>query len=179
VISGTYQLPLGRGKALGRNWNRGVDALIGGWQVNGIYTYQTGFPLTVTAQNTCTNCGINTLRPNNDGRSALLSGPVSQRLNRYFNTSVFAQPAPFTLGNTPRTLPDVRGPSSENFDFSLFKMFKPIERVTIEFRAVAFNLLNQVVFGMPNTSLNSNQFGVISSQANRPQTIQFGLRVLF
>ena len=73
----------------------------------------------------------------------------------------------------------MRGPSSENFDFSLFKMFKPIERVTIEFRAVAFNLLNQVVFGMPNTSLNSNQFGVIRSQANGPQTIQFGLKVLF
>ena len=58
-------------------------------------------------------------------------------------------------------------------------MFKPIERVTIEFRAEAFNLLNQVVFGMPNTSLNSNQFGVISSQANGPQTIQFRLKVLF
>jgi hypothetical protein len=105
VISGTYQLPVGRGKALGKNWNRAVDALIGGWQINGISTYQTGFPISVTAQNTCTNCGINTLRPNNNGHSAALSGPVSQRLNKYFDTSVFSQPAPFTLGNVARRFP--------------------------------------------------------------------------
>ncbi len=179
VISGTYEFPLGRGKAFGKNWNRAMDALIGGWQVNGIYSYQTGFPLSVTAQNTCTNCGINTLRPNNNGQSAALSGPVSQRLNEYFNTSVFSQPAPFTFGNAPRTLPDVRGPSSEDIDFSLFKIFHPLERLSVEFRAEAFNLLNQVVFGLPNVSLNSNQFGVISSQANSPRTIQFGLKLLF
>src|SRR5437879_11167243 len=166
-------------KALGKNWNRAMDSLIGGWQINGISTYQTGFPISVTAQNTCTKCGINTLRPNNNGQSAALSGPVSQRLNKYFATSVFSQPAAFTLGNVARTLPDVRGPSSQNLDFSLFKIFKPIERVTVTFRAEAFNILNQVVFGMPNTSLNSNQFGAISSQANSPRTIQFGLKVLF
>jgi hypothetical protein len=179
VISGTYRLPIGRGQALGRHWNRAIDALIGGWQMNGIYTYQTGFPLSVTAQNTCTNCGINTLRPNNNGQSAKLDGPVSQRLKQYFNTSVFTQPTPFTLGNAPRTLPDVRAPSSENIDFSLFKMFHPMERMTVVFRAEAFNILNQVVFGMPNVSLNSNQFGVISSQANSPRAVQFGLKVLF
>ena len=179
VISGTYQLPVGRGKALGKNWNRAVDSLIGGWQINGISTYQTGFPISVTAQNTCTNCGINTLRPNNNGQSAERSGPVSQRLNKYFDTSVFSAPAPFTLGNVARTLPDVRGPSSQNLDFSLFKIFRPVERMTVTFRAEAFNVLNQVVFGVPNTTQNSNQFGVISSQANSPRTIQFGLKLLF
>jgi hypothetical protein len=179
VISGTYQLPIGRGKALGKNWNRAIDALIGGWQMNGIYTFQTGFPISVTAVNNCTNCGINTLRPNNNGQSAELSGPVSQRLSKYFNTSVFTQPAAFTLGNTGRTLPDVRAPSFENTDFSLFKLFKPVERLTVEFRAEAFNILNQVVFGMPNTSINSNQFGVISAQANSPRAVQFGLKLLF
>lgn len=179
VISGTYQLPFGRGQALGRNWNRAVDSLIGEWQVNGIYTYQTGFPLSVTSANTCTNCGVNTIRPNNNGQSAALSGAVSQRLKEYFNTAVFSQPAPFTFGNAPRTLPDVRAPSSHNIDFSLFKMFKPVERLTVEFRAEAYNLLNQVVFGMPNLSTNSNQFGVISGQANSPRTVQFGLKLLF
>ena len=73
----------------------------------------------------------------------------------------------------------MRAPTSQNLDFSLFKIFKPIEHVTVTFRAEAFNILNQVVFGMPNTTLNSNQFGVISSQANSPRTIQFGLKVLF
>src|SRR5581483_4760885 len=86
VISGTYQLPVGRGKAIGKNWIRPLTALIGGWQINRISSYQTGFPISVTAQNTCTNCGVNTLRPNNNGQSAALSGPVSQRLKGYFNT---------------------------------------------------------------------------------------------
>jgi hypothetical protein len=179
VISGTYQLPVGRGKALGRNWNRVVDAMIGQWQVNGIYTYQTGFPISVTAANNCTGCGIQTLRPNNNGQSAALSGPISQRLNKYFNTSVFSQPVAFTFGNTGRTLPDVRNPSSENIDFSLFKSFRPMERLTAELRAEAYNLLNQVVFGAPGLGINSNTFGVISTQSNSPRTIQFGLKLLF
>jgi hypothetical protein len=92
---------------------------------------------------------------------------------------VFSQPAPFTFGNTGRTLPDVRAPSGENIDLSVFKSFRPIERLTAEFRAEAFNLLNQVVFGMPTTVLSSNQFGVISSQANSPRQIQFALKLLF
>ena len=179
VISGTYELPFGRGKAFGKNWNRAVDSLIGEWQVNGIYTYQTGFPISVTAANNCTGCSIQTLRPNNNGQSAELSGPISQRLNQYFNTSVFSQPAAFTFGSTGRTLPDVRAPSGQNIDFSLFKNFKPMERLTAELRAEAYNLLNQVVFAGPGTGINSNAFGVISSQGNSPRTIQFGLKLLF
>jgi hypothetical protein len=178
VISGNYELPFGRGKMIGKNWNRSVDWVIGGWQVNGIYTYQTGFPLALTAANNCTGCGIQTLRPNNSGHTAFLNGPVSQRLNEYFDTSVFSQPAAFTFGNTGRTLPDVRGPSSENIDFSVFKNFTPVERLTIELRAEAYNLLNQVVFGAPGVGINSNTFGVITSQANSPRTIQFGLKLL-
>lgn len=179
VISGTYQLPFGRGKDFGRNWSRPLDALIGEWQVNGIYTYTTGFPISLTAANNCTGCGIQTLRPNNNGQSAELTGAVSQRLNEYFNTSVFTQPAAFTFGSVGRTLPDVRNPSSYNLDFSLFKSFKPIERFTAEFRAEAYNLLNQVIFGGPGTAINSNTFGVISTQGNSPRTIQFGLKLLF
>ncbi len=133
----------------------------------------------MTAANNCTDCGIQTLRPNNNGHTAELSGSVSQRLNDYFNTSVFSQPAAFTFGNVGRTLPDVRNPSSHNIDFSLFKIFKPVERLTVEFRAEAFNLLNQVVFGGPGTAINSNSLGVISSQANSSRDIQFAMKLLF
>ncbi len=124
VISGTYELPFGRGKAFGKNWNRAVDALIGEWQVNGIYTYQTGFPISVTAANNCTDCGIQTLRPNNNGQSAELSGPISQRFNEYFNTAVFSQPAAFTFGNAGRTLPDVRAPSTREHRFFAVQEFQ-------------------------------------------------------
>jgi hypothetical protein len=178
VISGGYRLPFGRGQRFGANWNSAMDAVLGGWQFNGIATAQTGFPLAVTTQNT-SNSGSTSMRPNNDGTSAAMSGPVSLRLNDYLNAAVFSQPAPFTFGNTGRTLPDVRAPGLENIDFSVFKNFLIRERLSAQFRAEAFNALNQVVFGSPNTVLSSGQFGVISSQSNSPRTIQFGLKLLF
>jgi Carboxypeptidase regulatory-like domain/TonB dependent receptor len=178
VISGGYSLPFGRGQRFGSNWNRVVDALLGGWQLNGIATAQTGFPLAVTTTNT-SNSGSTSLRPNNNGTSPALSGPVSLRLNGYLSAAVFSQPAPFTFGNTARTLPNVRAPGLENIDFSVFKNFRIKERLSAQLRAEAFNLLNQVVFGSPNVVLSSGQFGVISSQSNSPRTIQFGLKLLF
>ena len=179
VISGVWELPFGRGKVFGKNWSRPLDAVVGGWQINGIASYQTGFPVSVTTQNTCTNCGNNVLRPNNNGQSAELSGSVAARLNKYFDTSVFSQPAPFTFGNAARTLPDVRGPGQQDVDLSLFKNFHPIERLTAQFRAEAFNLMNQVVFGMPNGTYSNAAFGTITGVANSPRSIQFGLKLLF
>jgi hypothetical protein len=173
-----YNLPFGRGRHFGSNWNKAVDAFLGGWQMNGIATNQTGFPLSLTTQNT-SGSGSNVLRPNSNGQDPNLSGPVSARLNGYFNVSTFSQPAPFTFGNLNRTLPNVRGPGTQNIDFSLFKNFHIVERLSLQVRAEAFNLLNQVVFGNPNQVLSSGQFGVISSQSNAPRTIQFGLKLLF
>jgi len=155
-----------------------VDAFLGGWQVNGIATDQSGFPLSITTQNT-SNSGSNVLRPNNNGTDPNLSTPVSSRLNRYLDTSTFSQPAPFTFGTLTRTLPNVRAPYSQDIDFSLFKNFALTERFTLQFRVESFNILNQVVFSAPNTSLSSGQLGVITSQGNAPRTNQFGLKLLF
>jgi hypothetical protein len=104
---------------------------------------------------------------------------VESRLNRYFDTSVFSPAAPFTFGNTGRTLPDVRGPGVRNVDFSLFKNFRIRERMTAQLRGEAFNATNTVQFGLPNTTLNSNQFGRITSQANSPRQLQVGLKLAF
>lgn len=178
VLSSVYELPFGRGRRFGAAMNRWEDLAIGGWQVNGIVTVQSGFPLALTAPNT-SNSGNGTERPNNNGTSAALSGSVESRLNRYFDTSVFSQPLPFTFGNTGRTLPDVRQPGTRNLDFSMFKNFHLVERVSMQFRAEAFNLLNHPIFGAPGTTFGSPAFGVISSQANSPRQIQFGLKILF
>jgi len=88
------------------------------------------------------------------------------------NAAAFSQPAAFTFGNAPRTLSNVRAEGTHNMDFSIFKKFQATERADIEFRAEAFNILNQVVFGNPNTVLTSGQFGKITSQANTPWEIQ-------
>jgi hypothetical protein len=181
VMSYVYELPIGRGRALGKGMNRLLDAALGGWQINGITTFQTGTPLLLTAANNA-NAFNDGLRPNNNGTSALLGGSIIDRVNshQYFNTSVFSQPAAFTFGNTSRTLPDVRSPGIRNLDLSMFKNFKPMETLTLQFRAEAFNATNTVQFSAPGTSLNTpSTFGVIAGQANSPRQIQFGLKLLF
>lgn len=181
VISYVYELPIGRGRAIGHGMNRVVDAFLGGWQVNGITTFQTGTPLLLTAANN-SNAFSDGERPNNNGTSALLGGSIIDRVNnhQYFNTSVFSQPDAFTFGTTSRTLPDVRAPGIRNLDLSMFKNFKPMERLTVQFRAEAFNVTNTVQFAAPGTGLNTPAtFGVISGQANSPRQMQFGLKLLF
>jgi hypothetical protein len=178
VVSAVYNLPFGRGQKLGGNWSKPVDALLGGWQLNGITTQQNGFPLSPSTQNT-SDSGSNVLRPNLTGISPVVKGSVKSKLNDYVNSAAFSQPAPFTFGNAPRTLSNVRGPGTHDVDFSLFKNFQATERVKVEFRAEAFNLLNQVVFGTPNMTLSSGQFGVITSQNNTPRQIQLALKAVF
>jgi hypothetical protein len=177
-LSYVYQLPFGKGRHFGANWNRLLNSIAGGWQVNGISAFQKGQPLALTTQNT-SGAGGAALRPNNNGQSARLDTPIESRLNKYFNTSVFTQPAPFTFGNTGRVLPDVRTPGIRNFDFSLFKTFALVERASLQIRAETFNLTNSPQFGRPNSNLNAAQFGMISNQANSPRQLQFGMKLLF
>ncbi len=184
VISFVYELPFGRGRLLGRDWNRVADVLVGGWQVNGIATLQTGLPLTISAPNNTCNCFSNGQRPNING-SAKGSGDVYAAVNSittpYFNTSVFSPPALYSFGNAPRTLPDVRGPGTHNWDFSVFKNFRILEGLNVQFRAEAFNLLNRVQFALPDQNFGNlgRSFGQITSQANNPRQMQFALKMLF
>ena len=87
-----------------------VNAIIGGWQFNGITTLQSGTPLSITANNTAGIFGART-QPNNNGSDPRLSGPVEDRLNRYFDTTVYSQPAAFTFGNEPIFSPVLRAPA--------------------------------------------------------------------
>lgn len=178
VVSGTYNLPFGRGEQIGANWNRPLNAFLGGWQINGIARETTGYPLSVTTQNT-SDSGSDVLRPNLTGISPVIKGSVVSRLKEYLNPAAFSQPAPFTFGDAPRTLSNVREEGTHDIDFSLFKNFHPMDRLNLQFRAEAFNLLNQVVFGAPNMTLSSTSFGVITSQSNSPRQIQAALKILF
>jgi hypothetical protein len=180
VISFVYNLPFGRGRTVGANWNRVLNCALGGWQINGIATYQKGVPLELSA-NIPVSGGVygGALRPNTDGHSAALYGPAEKRLNEYFNISDFSIPPSFTLGNVSRTLPDIRAPGIDNYDLSLFKNFKPLERLTVEFRLESFNAFNHPQFGAPSTNINSVTFGQISSQANSPRNTQVAVKLLF
>ena len=98
--------------------------------------------------------------------------------NRTQKLSAFRQAAPFTFGNLGRTVTAVRASSAHNLDFSVFKSFKPGERLTVLFRAEAFNLTNTPIFSAPNVTLGSTLFGVVSAQENTPRQIQFGVKLV-
>ncbi len=117
-------------------------------------------------------------RPNSTGVSAELSGPVVDRLNRYFDVSAFTQPDLFTFGNVSRTLPDVRGPAMVNFDLSVIKNIPMTERIKAQLRGEAFNAFNNVNFGLPDTAFGSPAFGQITT-AGGARIIQIGLKINF
>jgi len=108
-----------------------------------------------------------------------LSGPAQRRLNRWFDTSAFTLPTPFTFGNVARTLPDARTPGINNFSFAVVKNTPITERAGLQFRTEIFNLFNRVQFNSPGLAQGNPQFGVISGQYNDPRLIQFALRLLF
>jgi hypothetical protein len=178
VISYLYELPFGRNRRFASGASTLVDAIIGGWQFNGITTLQSGTPLSITANNTAGIFGART-QPNNNGNDSRVSGPVEERLNRYFDTSVYSQPAAFTFGNEPIFSPFLRAHGVRNFDLSVFKNFDVRPGIKAQFRVEALNAFNTVQFSSPNTSVVSTSFGVITGQANAPRQLQFGLKLLW
>jgi len=117
-------------------------------------------------------------RANWNGEDPRLDGPAEERLQRWFNTSVFSQPAAFTFGNAGATFPLLRTHNVRNLDLSLFKHFT-FGNMRLQTRVEAFNALNRVQFGSPNTSVTSSSFGVVTSQANTPRQLQFGVKLLW
>lgn len=177
VISHTVDLPFGKGRAFLSGAPGVVNLLAGGWSVSGAGTYSSGLPLALTSTGN-SGVGSSILRPNSTGKSALLQGDPQSRLNRYFDTSAFTVPDPFTFGNVSRTLPDVRAPSRVNYDLALSKSFPVREPVSLMFRAEAFNLTNTPYFLSPGLGLGTGTFGVISSALGERQ-VQFSLKLQF
>lgn len=176
VLSYVVDLPVGKGRKYLSNAHGVVQGALGGWGIDGMLTLQTGFPLALTtSQNNTHDLGGGS-RPNyvpsNCPNGWGMSGSPESRLNEWFNTACFAQPAPFTFGNVSRTMPNLRTDGIHNLDLALFKDFAITERWKFELRGEAFNLLNTPQFGAPNTSLGNSNFGVVTSQANQPRLIQ-------
>ena len=173
-----YEMPIGRGKALGGQMNRVLDALVGGWQTSGILRLSSGLPVRLTAPSLISQYGFGTQLPNlTNGSDVRVENRTPER---WFNIGAFSAPAPYTIGNSPRRLTELRADQQKNLDFSLAKNFRPTERVRVQFRAEAFNLTNTPQFAWPGTDFGSNTFGVVSGTMNiGPRNVQFGLKVDF
>lgn len=180
VMSGVYELPVGKGRRFLSNSSAVVNGVLGGWQMNGIGTFQSGLPLAVRGANNFT--GINFPDVLRDPTL-----PAGQRTpERWFDTDAFRNPVNFVIGNAPRTLPKTRGPGLTDISFSIFKTFALGERAKLEARGEFFNALNTVNYNSPNVSftpgangqnVNAN-FGRILG-ALEARRMQVGMRISF
>jgi hypothetical protein len=174
----SYELPFGKGKKFLTNGGV-MDYVVGGWVVNTVSIFQTGFPLQITqATNFNSAFGYSSQRPNATGVSPVTSGSLEDRLNSYINPAAFSTAPQFTFGNLGRTI-DMRGPGQVNWDMSVFKNFLIREKLKAQFRCEALNAMNTPLFYGPNVSFGSASFGKITTQANFSRQLQLALRFSF
>lgn len=175
VFSALYELPFGRGREFGNNWNPIVNAVLGGWQISPIVTLQSGFPFDLIDG---TYVGQQRVRP-------LLVGDPNQKndIGAWFDTSAFAKVpvanGVFTqAGTAPRNM--MVGPKTKLVDMSVSKTFSITEQIKTEFRGEFFNLFNTPQFGQPNGDITSGDFGkVTGTRFNSQRQVQLGLRLTF
>ena len=180
VVSYVVDLPFGKGQRFLSGSHGLVGRAISGWGLNGVSTFQKGFPLAMTTNSNLTNSFGGGSRPNViAGCAKDIPGAAQPKLAQWFNTACFSQPPAFTFGSESRTDPQLRSHGINNFDVALFKTTAITEMVGVQFRAEVFNLANRVQFGAPGLAAGNPSFGVVSSQANNPRLIQLALRLQF
>jgi hypothetical protein len=178
----TYPLPFGKGKKFANSLPGWENQLIGNWTVTTIIDAYSGFPSGLTVTGAPSFAGT---RPVYTGSTTLTSGSTHHRLGgkgqtqSYFNAAAFRLPQSFELGTVPRSAAELRGPISFDDNVSVIKNFPVRGDLRIEVRAEAFNVLNKVDFGMPNSSYGSSSFGYITSQYNLPRNLQMSMKVHF
>lgn len=201
-----YELPVGRGKYFGRQMNPILNAVIGGWQTNGIIRMDDGrpiLPLLFCQINFCNSGNIPTFgqRPQATGtlqrspgspEQFSVTNPDPNSTLSYFSnanvssinagTGALSVPANFTLGTAPRTLSTIRQPGARDVSMSLFKDFalaRIREGMRLQFRAESFNTFNHPHFAGPDSLVGSPTFGKISSTVSSARELQLALKLYF
>jgi len=180
TVSGTYELPFGRGKMFLGGANRWMDLVVGGWRFNDVMIIQNGAPLAITQTNSNTAYGNGAQRPSLiAGMNPCKSGRPEDRLTSYFNVSAYSVTPQYAYGSAPRTS-SCYGPGYLNSDLSLNKDFHVTERVHAEFRAEALNAFNTPQFSTPSLSVSSPaSAGRITGTLGFPRLVQLGGRIYF
>ena len=175
-----YALPFGKGGKFSSGTPI-VNALIGGWNLNGVLSFNSGTPFDVgTSQDIAHTGNYNYGNGYGYERANLVGNPYpgNKTPNEWINTAAFAYPAPNTFGDLGRD--SLRSDWNKNLDLSIFRQFPITERFRIEFRFETFNLMNTPVWAIPVTNLDSTLlFGRVIHTANVPRQLQFGLKLYF
>lgn len=161
VLSGTYELPFGKGRKFAGGGNAAAEFLIGGWQINSIATFQSGLRFTPTMAASNLNNGGAYQLPNRVCEGSL---PSDQRsISRWFDTGCFVAPPALTYGNSGLEI--LRGPGLSQVDLAMLKNFSlPFrEGMRVQFRAEAFNIANRANFRLPNFSIGVPAGGTITN----------------
>ncbi len=201
-VSYEYELPVGRGKALGGGMNPILNTIVGGWQTSGIVTVSDGRPLPLTGSFAAIptygqrpNLSAPLIRSSTSYQHLINGLPTTAQGASYFANPDALQVAPdFTFGNAPRTTTSVLTQGTRNAELALFKEF-PLgmvhEGMRLEFRAEATNALNHPQFRAPSTNAASpGTFGQIvpgpsfspgsgAVTINSPRELQLGLKLYF
>jgi hypothetical protein len=178
VAAISYELPVGRNKLVNLQ-SRWMNSVLGGWQLNGVYTYQVGAPINWNNGST-TSPGDYVYF----GAPLVLNNRMADPGSTAFNVSAFdtksADAFQYHIRTFPTMISGLRMDGINQFDPSLLKRVSFTEKAYLQLRFEAFNALNHPVFPAPNTTASGSSFGTISgAQANRPRSIQLGARLVF
>ena len=186
VLATIVDLPIGRGLWIGRDMNRILDTIVGGWSISTILTFQTGTPIHI---------GMETSQLADGGqRPDVICSQVSSGISYHqaalnlvsgtgnpsvFNDACFADPGDQVAGNAPRYFSNLRTDGIHNTDISLSKEISIREEMKLQIRGEFFNFTNTPRFGLPVASLGASDFGQVESTVNSPRHMQFGIRFQF
>ena len=182
VGSVIYDLPFGKGKRFGSDWNNITNTVLGGYQVTVIERISSGFPDPLIDTNNQSGSffqnggnGDNWNRPD-QVVGCNVRGAQNSRI-QFINPSCFVAPPIGQLGDASRV--PVTGPDFVNTDFSVIKQFPLPREMGLNFRAEFFNLWNHAQFGLPVNDVSAVGFGAVNSTVNNPRLVQFALKLTF
>ena len=182
VLATIVDLPIGRSRWIGREMNRVLDAVVGGWSASTILTFQTGTPLSIVMASSSARLADGNQRPNvvcpqvSSGISYHAAAATGASL---FNVNCFADPGDQVAGNAPRYFSNLRSDGVHNTDLSISKEFVIREGMKLQVRGEFFNFTNTPRFAIPGTARGDALFGLVTSTLGTPRHTQFGLRFEF
>jgi hypothetical protein len=175
-VNTLYEIPVGKGKRFSTG-NGVLDYVLGNWQINNLFQAHSGIAFTPLTSNDVAKTGQASWTGYEHLNKVGSPGLSHTSAAEWFNTAAYISPLPYTFGDAGRN--SIRGPAYWNLDTSVFRIFPVGEGREFEFRAEAFNVLNNVNLGQPVNDITSGNFGKIGNTANSARQLQLAAKFIF